>query len=141
MAGSSSAEIHLTAEAAINGEIIGNRCNFFSSCTCDMEHGVKRGWSRRIKKHYLYVDGWSGTAVYGGINFTEKKCVKLKLSSVYDDRIIVLNIGKNTYKADITATTAYDDFEEYIIPIEKTNEKLLTITMSGGMGLLDISVE
>ncbi len=141
MAGGSSAELPLTAEMVLNGETLGIRPCFFSSCTYDMENGVKYGWSRRIKNHYLYVDGWSGTAVYGGINFTEKKYVKLKLSSVYDDRIIVLNIGKNTYKADIKATTAYDDFEEYIIPIEKTDEKLLTITMSGGMGLLDISVE
>lgn len=140
MAGGSSAELPLTAELLINGESPSNRPVTFSAYTFDSSYTVKNRWSRRLKKQYLISEGWSGTAVYGGIDFTGKSRIKLKASSVYDDRIIVLRIGKNTYKADIKATTAYDDFIEYTIPIESANEEWLTIVMSEGMGLLDISV-
>lgn len=141
MAGSSSAELPLTAELSIKGEILGNRPDFFNSCTHDRQWGIKTNWSRSLRQQYSYVEGWSGTVVYGGMDFTEKSCIELKISSVFDDRTVVLHIGKDTYKAEIKATTAADDFIEYRIPIKPTEEKWLTITMGGGMGLLDIFVE
>ena len=140
MAGGSSDKLTVSAELAISGESLGKRSDSFNAYTFDKGYDVKTGWSKRLKRHYIRVDGWSGTAVYGGIDFTGKSCIKIKVSSVFDDRPLILNIGKNKYVCDVKAATAYDDFKEYAIPITADNSNVLTLTLSGGMSLLDISV-
>ena len=110
----------------------------FSACTCDRSCGIKIAWSRTLKQHYIHIDGWSGTAVYGGIELNCVTALKIKVPSVYDDRLIYVNIGGKSCKIDIAPSLSCDDFKEYTIPVDNCNTDVITITMGGGVSLLDI---
>ena len=138
MAGSSSTNLPLCAELKINGEALAMRKKIFSACTCDRSCEIKIAWSRRLKQHYIHVDGWSGTAVYGGIDLNCVTALKIKVSSVYDDRLLYVNIGGKSCKIDISPSLSCDDFKEYTIPVDNCNTDVITITMGGGVSLLDI---
>lgn len=138
MAGSSSANLPLCAELKINGDTLAMRKKTFSACTCDKSSGIKISWSRKLKSHYIHVDGWSGTAVYGGIDIKNVSALKIRASSVFDDRDIYVNISKKVYKTVIAASLSCDDFKEYTIPVDSCATDVITVTMGGGISLLDI---
>lgn len=140
MAGGNSAELTVYTEVEIVGESLGIRRNSFDSHTFDSSDEIQTLWSRKLKRYYIRTDEWSGTAVYCGIDYTGKSAVKLKISSVLGDKTLYLTIGKNRYTCDIKSTTAYDEFNEYKIPIKAEGIGYMAVTISNGMGVLDVSV-
>ncbi len=140
MAGGNSQNLPISSEVEILGDSLGIRKETFAAYTFDKSEDIIPHWSKKLKREFIYVEKWSGTAVYSGVDFTGKSAVKLTISSVFDDRKVFLNVGKNRYSCDVTATTAYDDFREYTIPVEAEGIDYIAVTLSNGMGVLDISI-
>lgn len=140
MAGGNSDNLPISADVEIIGESLGIRRNSLAAHTFDSSDEIQTLWSRNLESYYIRTDEWSGTAVYCGIDFTGKSAVKLRISSILGYKTLHLTVGKNRYTCDIKATTAYDEFNEYTIPIEAEGVGYIAVTISNGMGVLDISV-
>ncbi len=140
MAGGCSDKLPLSADVEIVGESLGQRKNSFLAYTFDRSDEINTTWSKKLKSYYISTNKWSGTAVYCGVDFTGKSAVRLKVSSVFDNRKVYLNVGKNRYTCDVKATTAYDDFREYTIPVKAEGSDYIALTISSGMSILDITI-
>lgn len=141
-AGASSQDIRLTAELHISGEKISLRGDSFEAQSFDKGNNLGISYSRKAAQHYIVPNGWDAFAVYGGVNFSGKTSVTLKVSAFVGDCEAELSVGDISFKMSIPSSDGKDDIGSFTAPLPHglpdTGE--LRITLPGGLMLLEISL-
>ena len=141
-AGASSQDIRLTAELHISGEKISLRGDSFEAQSFDKSNNLGISYSRKAAQHYIVPNGWDAFAVYGGVNFSGKTSVTLKVSAFVGDCEAELSAGDISFKMSIPSSDGKDDIGSFTAPLPHglpdTGE--LRITLPGGLMLLEISL-
>lgn len=141
---SSSADVRTETKIHICGGEFGQRSVCFGADTFDSAEGITMDYSLKLGRHYLKSAGWSGTAVYSGINPVGKKKLKLFASSVFAPKEITLkwNESSETTTAKVITSDAFDDFRQYEadLPENLGSEAKLSVTVPEGVCLLSLEI-
>lgn len=142
-AGGSSDALPLCAETVLDGAQIPLRNSRFDAEQFDSAHGVTIGYCRTLRRHMLRVDGWFGTAVYTGVPFAGKHCLKLRAAALLRHGCIAVQIGKHNLELQVSVSDHAADFSEYTVelPSGLPDSGMLVINLQESMLLLDIALE
>lgn len=143
MAGGSSADLPLTGEAAVSGAEIPLRAANFTADSFDDYHNIETAWSKRLHRHYIRTNSFGGTAVYDGCPFAGKQRIKLTAAAYMGKGSLHLHFADKYAEVPLSPADGYDDFSEYTadLPAGVPESGPLTVTMSGDISLLGISLE
>ena len=141
LAGASSADIRSTAKLHINGEKPGLRSGSFEAQSFDSAKNIDIRYSRKLGCHYISPKGWDASAVYGGVDLSEKKAIRLSAAACMGSCEAELKIGGASFNLNIPCADGKDEFSEYTCPLPEGLPQTGELTISIPDGLLLSEIE
>ena len=126
----------------IEGERLAKRAESFEAQSFDSAENADISYSKRLHRHYIKAAGWSGSAVFGGLDLKDKTRIIISASAAVTPAKVSVYFKNGSSEITVMPSDARDDFKEYelSVPQSAQQESSLTIVMSEGAGLLDISI-
>ena len=142
LAGASSADIRSTAKLHINGEKPGLRSGSFEAQSFDSAKNIDIRYSRKLGCHYISPKGWDTSAVYGGVDLSGKKAIRLSAAACMGSCEAELKIGDASFNLNFPCADGKDEFSEYTCPLPEGLPQTgdLTISMPDGLLLSEIEL-
>ncbi|MBR6101551.1 MAG: glycoside hydrolase family 3 C-terminal domain-containing protein [Ruminococcus sp.] len=141
MAGSSSADIKCEAQLRMSGEKLSKRPASFDAVTCESFKGAELLYSKREKKSYAHIAGWSGKLTYEGVDFPAYKQISFGVSSLMGFRELTALCGDKEIKLPLTPSDRYDERKVYTADLpEGIDGDTLTVSLPGDCCLFDIEL-
>ncbi|MGN0665446.1 MAG: glycoside hydrolase family 3 C-terminal domain-containing protein [Huintestinicola sp.] len=140
-AGASSGDIRSEAVLHIIGEEIGLRDSRFDAECFDSSNNFRISYSVKLKRHYICVKGWGGTALYKGVDLGNKKSLTIYASSVIGKGSITVDFGSgNTASVEVMPSMCYDDFSAYSVDVPENAGDTLVVSAGENVSVLEFVV-
>lgn len=141
MFAASSADVRCECAVTVKGETIAPREDDFSAADFDTAESIRIRKLLSPTRECIYASGWSGKAVYGGLDFGGKTELVITASGVLGKTEVGLKIGGIESKVTVTASDRLDCFDEYTLPIpEGASGDTLEIMLPGGVRVSEIGL-